>query len=73
MQALNNGVICIRDGEQRVATLELQAGDERSIYGKAPFSVYSANLSQMKLYFQGQLVKLPSEETQHLKLTSASP
>lgn len=73
MQALNNGVICIKDGEQRVATLELQAGDERSIYGRAPFSVYSANLSQIKLYFQGQLVKLPSEETQHLKLTAASP
>jgi transcriptional regulator with XRE-family HTH domain len=72
MQALNNGVICIRDGEQRVATLELQAGDERSIYGTAPFSVYSANLSQIKLYFQGQLIKLPSEETQHLKLTAAS-
>ena len=73
MQALNNGVICIRDAEQRVATLELQAGDERSIYGPAPFSVYSANLSQMKLYFQGQLIKLPNEETQHLKLTAASP
>lgn len=73
MQALNNGVICIRDGEQRVATLELQAGDERSIYGTAPFSVYSTNLSQIKLYFQGQLIKLPSEETQHLKLTAASP
>ena len=72
MQALNNGVICIKDGEQRVATLELQAGDERSIYGSAPFSVYSANLSQIKLYFQGQLIKLPSEETQHLKLTAAS-
>ena len=73
MQAINNGVICIKDGEQRVATLELQAGDERSIYGPAPFSVYSANLSQIKLYFQGQLVKLPGEETQHLKLTAASP
>ena len=73
MQALNNGVICIKDGEPRVATLELQAGDERSIYGPAPFSVYSANLSQIKLYFQGQLVKLPSEETQHLKLTAARP
>ena len=73
MQALNNGVICIKDGEQRVATLELQAGNERSIYGPAPFSVYSANLSQMKLYFQGQLIKLPNEETQHLKLTAAPP
>ncbi len=73
MQALNNGVICIKDGEQRVATLELQAGDERSIYGPAPFSGDSANLSQIKLYFQGQLVKLPSEETQHLKLTAARP
>jgi hypothetical protein len=72
MVALQNVVVCIKDAEQRVATLELQVGDERSIYGPAPFSVYSATLLQLKVYFQGQLMKLPSSDVQHLKLTAAS-
>lgn len=64
--------VCIKDAEQRVATLELQAGDARSIYGPAPFKVYSANLSGMQIYFQGQAIKLPSEEVQLLQLTAAA-
>jgi len=72
MRALQSVVVCVKDAEQRVATLELEAGNERSIYGPAPFSVYSTQLSQLNLYFQGQLVKLPNDTTQHLKLTAAS-
>jgi transcriptional regulator with XRE-family HTH domain len=72
MIAQQNGLVCIKDAEQRVATLELQAGDERSIYGPAPFNVYSATLSQIKVYFQGQLMKLPTEDVQHLKLTATA-
>lgn len=72
MVAQQNVVVCIKDAEQRVATLELEAGKERSIYGPAPFAVYSTNLAQLNLYFQGQLVKLPNDKTQHLKLTAAT-
>ena len=72
MVAQQNVVVCIKDAEQRVATLELEAGKERSIYGPAPFAVYSTNLAQLNLYFQGQLVKLPDDKTQHLKLTAAT-
>jgi transcriptional regulator with XRE-family HTH domain len=72
MRALQSVVVCVKDAEQRVATLELEAGNERSIYGPAPFSVYSTQLSQLNLYFQGQLVKLPNDTTQHLKLTAAT-
>lgn len=64
--------VCIKDAEQRVATLELQAGDARSIYGPAPFKVYSDKLSGMQIYFQGQAIKLPSEEVQLLQLTAAA-
>lgn len=72
MLALKSVVICIKDAEERVATLELEAGKERSIYGPAPFAVYSTDLSQVKLYFQGQLVKLPRKDIQHLKLSAAT-
>jgi transcriptional regulator with XRE-family HTH domain len=72
MVARQNVVVCIKDAEQRVATLELEAGNERSIYGPAPFAVYSTNLAKLNMYFQGQLVRLPDDKTQHLKLTAST-
>ena len=71
MVAAQNVLVCVMDADQRVATLELQAGDARSIYGPAPFKVYSANLHLLKVYFQGQYMKLPSEDIQQIKLAAA--
>ena len=71
MVAAQNVLVCVMDADQRVATLELQAGDARSIYGPAPFKVYSANLHLLKVYFQGQYIKLPSEDIQQIKLAAA--
>ena len=71
MVAAQNVLVCVMDANQRVATLELQAGDARSIYGPAPFKVYSANLHLLKVYFQGQYMKLPSEDIQQIKLAAA--
>jgi len=63
--------VCIMDGQQRIATLNLQAGDGRSVYGKPPFKVYSSDLKAVKVYFQGQLIKLENQETQQIKLSAA--
>ena len=63
--------VCIMDGQKRVAVLNLQVGDARSIYGLAPFRVYSADLRSIKVYFQGQYIKLPSQEMTQIKLTPA--
>jgi len=71
MVAAQNVLVCVMDADQRVATLELQAGDARSIYGPAPFKVYSADLRLLKVYFQGQYMKLPSEDIQQIKLAAA--
>jgi transcriptional regulator with XRE-family HTH domain len=64
--------VCIMDGQQRVATLNLQVGEGRSIYGLSPFRVYSADLNLMKVYFQGQLIKLSSQEITQIKLTPST-
>jgi transcriptional regulator with XRE-family HTH domain len=60
--------VCIMDGQQRVATLNLQVGEGRSIYGLSPFRVYSADLNLVNVYFQGQLIKLNSQEITQIKL-----
>jgi len=67
--ALENATVCIKDGEQRVASLSLASGQARSIYGPPPFRVYSPNLSLVKLYFQGEYIKLPSEDIKQIKLS----
>ena len=64
--------VCIMDGQQRVATLNLQVGEGRSIYGLSPFRVYSADLNLMRVYFQGQLIKLSSQEITQIKLTPST-
>ncbi len=70
--ALENATVCIKDGDQRVASLSLASGQARSIYGPPPFSVYSPNLSLVKLYFQGEYIKLPSEEIKQIKLSPSA-
>jgi hypothetical protein len=70
--APQDATVCIMDAQQRVATLTLSAGDARSIYGPEPFRVYSADLSLLKLYFQGQLMKLPAEDVRHIQLIAAA-
>jgi transcriptional regulator with XRE-family HTH domain len=67
--ALENATVCIKDGDQRVASLSLASGQARSIYGPPPFRVYSPNLSLVKLYFQGEYIKLPSEDIRQIKLS----
>ena len=64
--------VCIMDGQKRVATLNLQVGEGRSIYGLSPFRVYSADLNLVKVYFQGQLIKLSSQEITQIKLTPST-
>jgi transcriptional regulator with XRE-family HTH domain len=64
--------VCIMDGQQRVATLNLQVGEARSIYGLSPFRVYSADLNVIKVYFQGQLIKLNAQEITQIKLTPST-
>lgn len=66
--ALDNVKLCIMDGNQRVASLSLTPGQERSIYGPGPFKVYSQQLRLVKIYFQGLAIKLPSPEIRQITL-----
>jgi phosphoribosylamine--glycine ligase len=64
--------VCIMDGQERAAILNLQDGEGRSIYGPSPFRVYSSDFQGLKVYFQGQQIKLAKQDTQQIKLTAAT-
>jgi hypothetical protein len=70
--ALQATTVCVMDGQKKVASLNLQMGDAKSIYGPSPFKVYSADLKAVKVYFQGQQIKLANPEVLQMKLNSAA-
>lgn len=70
--AIENATVCIKDGEQRVASLSLASGQARSIYGPPPFRIYTSDFSMVKLYFQGEYIKLPSDDIRQIKLSPHS-
>jgi hypothetical protein len=63
--------LCIKSKSNQTSKLSLAANEERSVFGTAPFIVYSSNLAAVKIYFQGQLIRLPSNDLQQIKLSSA--
>jgi len=55
--------VCVIDGNKQATTLQIQAGENRSVYGASPWQVSSANLSKVQIYFQGGRVSLPEAAT----------
>ena len=71
MVATKDMFVCVMDGNERVAALNLKNGEGRSIYGPAPFKVQSAGLPQLQVFFQGTPVAIPSEDIKQIKLSAA--
>ena len=63
-----NVEMCVVDGSKQVTILTLKAGENRSVYGSAPWQVSSVNLNKVQIFFQGWRVALPSESTQRMTL-----
>jgi len=49
--------VCVIDSQNKVVILDLAAGNAKSVYGQAPFTVVSSDLSKFDFYFQGWKVK----------------
>lgn len=58
-----NADVCVVDGNKQATLLQMKAGENRSVYGVAPWQVSSANLSSLQIYFQGGRVTLPDAAT----------
>ena len=60
--------VCVIDSQNKVVSLDLATGDSKSVYGQAPFTVVSSDLSKLDLYFQGWKVKSDALGTRALRL-----
>ncbi len=60
--------VCVVDGNQQATLLRLKAGENRSVYGVAPWQLSGAGLENVQIYFQGGRISLPDANTTRLKL-----
>ena len=64
--------VCVMDGKERVASILLKKDEGRSIYGPAPFKINSTEFANLKVFFQGQSILIPNENTRQIKLTAVA-
>jgi len=66
--ANTDGSICVRDATSKVQILHLTSSQSQTIRGRAPFEIFSNNLNEFKLFYQGNLLRLPSSNTKNITL-----
>jgi len=63
-----NTEVCVVDGNQQATTLQLKAGQDRSVYGVSPWQVSGPNIQKIQIYFQGARLSLPEGAIRSVKL-----
>lgn len=66
--ANSDASICIRDALGKVQVLHLKNLQTQTVRGRPPFDIFSNNLHDFKLFYQGNLLKLPSSNTTNINL-----
>lgn len=59
LRAERDAAICVMDGQQRVARLQLKAGEERSVHGSGPWQISGDQLEHVNVFFRGTRVRAP--------------
>ena len=67
-----NMEVCVVDGNKQATLLQLKAGENRSVYGVAPWQISSANLQKAQIYFQGGRVSLPDASATRMRLVEVA-
>ena len=60
--------ICIKDAASKVQVLHLKNSQSHTFRGRPPFNIFSNNLDAFKIFYQGNLLKLPSNNTKNINL-----
>lgn len=63
--------ICVVDANKQATLVQLKAGENRSVYGAAPWQISGAQLQKVQIYFQGARVSVPDNITHQFKLAEA--
>jgi hypothetical protein len=66
--ANTDGAICVRDATSKLQVLNLKNTQSQTVRGSPPFEIFSNNLHQFKLFYQGNLLRLPSNDVKNITL-----
>lgn len=64
--------VCVVDGNKQATLLQLKAGENRSVYGVAPWQVSSTGLQKIQIFFQGGRVALPDAAVNRVQLVEVA-
>jgi hypothetical protein len=66
--ANSDGAICVKDATSKLQVLNLKNTQSQTVRGSPPFEIFSNNLHQFKLFYQGNLLRLPSNDVKNITL-----
>jgi hypothetical protein len=71
VQAKSKQTVCVIDASGKTQNKLLESGVGTSFYGKPPFKVLTAGLSQVDVFFQGAKVRLSNPNSKTLILEAS--
>ena len=70
--SLNELVVCIKDANNIQTTVLLKPDQTQNIAGTPPIKIYSANLSNVNIFYQGSKIQLPKQGINEISLVAKS-
>ena len=67
-----NTELCVVDANKQATLVQLKAGENRSVYGPAPWQISGSQLQKTQIFFQGARVSVPDSITHQFQLTEVS-
>jgi len=66
--AAQSAVVCWKDSTQAQRKIILKPSENITLEGRPPFHLHSTDLSSMKIYYLGNLIRTPAAGVQHILL-----
>lgn len=63
-----DGAICLKDATSKLHVLHMKSAQSQTVRGRPPFEIFSHNLNGFKLFYQGNLLRLPNRGIQNITL-----
>lgn len=71
LMAINDISACVVGQNKQTTTHTLKAGESQTVNGQAPFRIYSERLADLKIFFQGHRVTVPSPDVTDVLLVES--
>jgi hypothetical protein len=63
-----DAVVCVRDSTSKLQILHFKNTQSQTVRGRPPFEIFSHNLHQFQFFYQGNLLRLPSDSIKNITL-----